>query len=453
MMRRAFILATAAVVAVGCATRLQEAQVPQCIMTSMDGETVDQKILGVHRLYPDAVPAAPRAPRGYKVCHISHYGRHGSRYIQYDTQYFHVHSVLQKAHADGKLTAEGQWLYDRYETIYPQIERRSGELCPLGQVQHHRIAARMVDNYPELFRGSSRVIAYSTNLERTMLSMQAFCDELHARNGSLEITADASRREMEYLNPHCTENSWGTAFDQRWKGTRATWREDFKRHSAEWIDWQAFGRRIFTDLEWANRSFSVVNFEKDLYLFAADVPCIPVETEGFFDFFSSEELLALAKCGDNYLSYMEKGRSPHCPGRCWALCHTLLEDFIVKADQDLADGLGVRLRFGHDGCMMGMFVLMDLPGWNGTAADPDGIWQCWDCSRIPMASNLQLTLYKGRKAGDPVLMTWRLNEEPMPLPLEEAAPGFYRWEDFKAEYMPRIMQAKELLRATESLQP
>lgn len=419
--------------------------------TTMDGKPVDMRILGVHKPYPSDPSSPARPPKGYKVCHLSHYGRHGSRYIQYDTQYFYVHDFLRKAYEAERLTAEGQRLYQRYKALYPDIDGRSGELCPLGQEQHHQIARRMVQNYPGLFRGTARVVANSTNFERTMLSMMAFCDELHDYNGKLRIEADASRREMGYLNPHSRENSWNRPFDQMWKGVKATWRADFKRHSAEWIDWEGFGKRIFTDMDWASATGSVVNFEKDLYLIAADVACMPFETEGFFDFFTEEELLALAKCGDNYLSYMEKGRSPLSPGRCWALCHTLLEDFMDKADQDLRDGLPVRLRFGHDGCMMGMFVLMDLPGWNGSATTPDEIWDCWDCSAIPMASNLQMALYRSNRPEDPVLMTWRLNEEPMELPLEEVAPGFYRWEDFKAVYKAKCEEAKVLLNQTENL--
>ena len=451
---RTFALICAALLAAACLHRSESlVQTPTVDRewTTMDGKTVEPEIFGVHLLYPRTVPAAPKAPKGYRPCHLSHYGRHGARHIQYDTQYFFVHSVLEKAHADGKLTPEGERLRDRYEAIYPLIERRSGELCPLGQEQHRAIARRMVDNYPSLFRGDAEVIALSTNLERTMLSMQACIDELHARNPRLRIAADGARREMGYLNPHCVENPWGGAFDQMWKGTKAVWREKFNAQSEQWVDWEGFAARIFTDVAYAKSLCRIVNFERDVYLIAADVPCMPVESEGFFDFFTSEELLTLAKCGDNYLSYMEKGRSPECPGRCWALCHTLLEDFITKADRDLESGLGVRLRFGHDGCMMGMFVLMDLPGWNGTAGNPDEIWECWDCSRIPMASNIQMTLYRGRKADDPILMTWMLNEEPMPLPLEEVAPGFYRWEDFKEVYRPKIEAARQLLKETENL--
>ena len=422
-------------------------------MVTMDGKVVQPEIYGVHLLYPDTAPAAAPAPKGYTPCHLSHYGRHGARYIQYDTQYFFVHDVLEKAFAADKLTETGKQLRDEYKSFYNRIERHSGELCPLGLVEHRQIAARMTSNYPELFKGNARIEANSTNLERTMLSMWACLDELHAINPELEIIPDGARVEMEALNPHCPENTWGTSFDQMWKGTKAVWRQDFLTHSEQWIDWKTFGDRIFTDLDWAQSICKVVNFEKDVYLIAADVPCMGLEGVNLFKYFTEDELLPLAKCGDNYLSYMEKSHSPQCPGRDWALCHTLLENFIARADQDLKDGLGVRLRFGHDGCMMGMFVMMDLPGWNAPASNPDEMWEVWDCSRIPMASNLQMVLYRGRNAEDPILMTWRLNEEPMALPLEEVAPGFYRWEDFKAEYLPKIEQCKELLRQTAGLTP
>ncbi len=48
------------------------------------------------------------APKGYKPFYLSHYGRHGSRYMigkqAYDVPYF----SLLKAKQEGKLTAKGE---------------------------------------------------------------------------------------------------------------------------------------------------------------------------------------------------------------------------------------------------------------------------------------------------------------------------------------------------------
>lgn len=45
-----------------------------------------------------------------------------------------------------------------------------------------------------------------------------------------------------------------------------------------------------------------------------------------------------------------------------------------------------------------------------------------------------IAFFKGKKAKDPVLIQVLLNGFQATLPLPEAAPGFYRWEDFKAKF-------------------
>ena len=71
---------------------------------TMDGKEIDPFIYGVYGVYGDVVPEIADAPEGYEPVYLSHYGRHGSRYILHDTQYVFVAQVLEKADADGKLT-------------------------------------------------------------------------------------------------------------------------------------------------------------------------------------------------------------------------------------------------------------------------------------------------------------------------------------------------------------
>ena len=45
------------------------------------------------------------------------------------------------------------------------------------------------------------------------------------------------------------------------------------------------------------------------------------------------------------------------------MSESLLNDFITKADSDMMAGEPrVRLRFGHDGCIVSLFFLMGLDG-------------------------------------------------------------------------------------------
>lgn len=419
---------------------------------TMDGYTVDPFVYGVYGVYGDEVPATEAVPEGYKPVYISHYGRHGSRYILHDTQYVFIAQVLEKADADGILTPKGRELKERYMAVFPQMEGKTGLITPLGEQQHRDIAHRMYENYSELFDGH-KVIALSTNLQRTEKSMEAFEGELLTLNPQLDIDARVSEEDMYYLNPHSVQNPNGTAADQSWKGINAPWRQEFNKCLAENVDWRTFGRRIFTDLDKACEMCKVENFELDLYLVCIHMEGLPVETEGFFDFFTKDELQALAEYGENYIMYVRNGHYPRANGRGWSIAETLLNDFIVKADEDMAAGEpAVRLRFGHDGCMMALFSLMELDGWNGVEVDPAKFKDVWDISKIRMASNIQMIFYRN-EAGE-TIMRMLLNEADQKLPFHamEGTEHFYRWDDFKAFYEPVIATARQLLAETANVE-
>ena len=72
------------------------------------------------------------APKGYKPFYLSHYGRHGSRYMigkaAYDVPYF----SLLKAKQEGKLTPKGEETLRKVALIREDAKGRDGELTPLG---------------------------------------------------------------------------------------------------------------------------------------------------------------------------------------------------------------------------------------------------------------------------------------------------------------------------------
>ena len=94
---------------------------------------------GIYYMYPFDEPSATPAPKGYEPFYISHYGRHGARYILRNHQYDYVAEVLDRARADGKLTAKGLDACKRFLAIYPSLKGRAGDLAPKGQMQHRRL--------------------------------------------------------------------------------------------------------------------------------------------------------------------------------------------------------------------------------------------------------------------------------------------------------------------------
>ena len=63
---------------------------------------------GVYYAYPVKEAIATPPPKGYKPFYISHYARHGSRWIQSEQDYKTVVDIFEKAHQAGALTALGE---------------------------------------------------------------------------------------------------------------------------------------------------------------------------------------------------------------------------------------------------------------------------------------------------------------------------------------------------------
>ena len=107
---------------------------------------------GVYYAYPIETgtdkPQLQSAPAGYEPFYISHYGRHGSRWLTNDARYTWVNEHF----ADTKnLTKLGKDVRKRLEKIWKNAKGNGGQLTALGARQHRGIARRMYQNFPQLF--------------------------------------------------------------------------------------------------------------------------------------------------------------------------------------------------------------------------------------------------------------------------------------------------------------
>ena len=76
------------------------------------------------------VPTKPltKAPKGYTPFYMSHYGRHGSRWLLNDNDYMNVIRPLRRAKELGVLTPLGQEALEKLERFYPCTVDRLGDL-------------------------------------------------------------------------------------------------------------------------------------------------------------------------------------------------------------------------------------------------------------------------------------------------------------------------------------
>lgn len=103
---------------------------------------------GVYYAYP-APGVQTKAPKGYEPFYISHFGRHGSRWLISDEEYIRVMEVFEKAHQAGKLTPLGEDVRKRLAIVWADAEGRGGDLSPVGVDQQRGIAERMYQAFPK----------------------------------------------------------------------------------------------------------------------------------------------------------------------------------------------------------------------------------------------------------------------------------------------------------------
>lgn len=154
----------------------------------------DQRLAAAnYRDYPTPTKALTPAPAGYQPFYISHYGRHGSRWLIGPNAFDKPYAALTKADSLGKLTPRGREVLASVKAMRDNGRSREGELTPLGAEQHRAIAKRMYEHFPQVFAGKTHVDARSTVVIRCILSMENELLQLAALNPQAHIH---SRRQL-----------------------------------------------------------------------------------------------------------------------------------------------------------------------------------------------------------------------------------------------------------------
>lgn len=393
---------------------------------------------GIYHSYEPGTSSDVPVPEGYEVFYISHYGRHGSRYLLADSQYLWVHDLLSRADADGRLTSLGRRIHADLNRMLPQFEGRAGDLTPIGIAQQEAIARRMTRRNNSVF-GPNAVVEVSTSATpRTHESMEAFCGELRRCCPNLRIEC----REDVELNPYSSASGIPNADDLRVKSLDAAWRPDFDAYCRRRLDSESFAGHLFSDPAYAAVLGDPVVLERSLFNLAIHFAGCGIPTD-WFDLFTSGELTALAEC-EAYTFYMEKGPARETSDRTWALSAHILDRMLADATEAFDEGIAAHLRFGHDGCIMALLTLMGAEGWDSVATTPDETARAWDISRIPMASNLQWIFYRPVSGDGAILVRLLLNEEPLQLSITDPE-GLVCWDDLHRYLTERCRNAFSIL--------
>ena len=428
--------------AIGCAMAVQAQKAPVFETSAKEEIMANRFLAGSNYLdYDRQLPtkALTPTPKGYEPYYMSHYGRHGSRWLISDGNYSRPIATLETAKEMGKLTAKGEEVLETLKAIYKTSTKRLGDLTTVGERQHHGIGKRMTQNFPEIFKKKDVMIdARSTVVTRCILSMIAECEELAAANPTARIHNDVSESLQYYLN-------------QPWEGIvkemgRNTGDKEDRDYSIKWTHPERLMKVLFNDQEFVYNNISAGALMRQLFHVACNMQSHDTDLE-LFSLFTDEEIYDQWR-QKNIGWYLDYGPSPVSGGKMPFSQLNLLKNIIETADT--VTKTQATLRFGHEVCVMPLACLLELDNCGMAVDNLDELDKYWRNYRIfPMGCNIQLIFYrplpfkpKGKVKGlpkpGPVLVKALLNEREAYLPIETNQWPYYSWQDLREYYLKKI---------------
>lgn len=385
---------------------------------------------GVYLAYPTVETKQTPAPKGYKPFYVSHYGRHGSRYLLSDRDYQWIIQLMEKAETVNGLTPLGHDVLKRLNMVWEEAQGRAGDLTPLGVRQHQGIAERMSKNFPEVFRGKRHVSARSTVVYRCAMSMVAFGDRLKQLNPQLDMSYEMSEKYMSYLNYHSARSN---AFTD---GKKGPWVEEYRKFEEAQVHPDRLVSTLFSNADFIRCEVNPSELMWGLYWIAVDMQDMETPVS-FFDLFTAKEMFDLWQCV-NYRFYMGNANPLASNGIVMANSKSLVENILESADAAIKDrSIAATLRFGHDGNVIPLLALLQIENFDVAVAGPAEVYKHWcDFKATPMASNVQIVFFEN-KAGD-ILVKFMHNENEVHVPVKTDQWPFYHWNDVKEYYQKRL---------------
>lgn len=384
---------------------------------------------GVYYAYPTSNIELSKVPKDYTPFYISHYGRHGSRWLISENDFLSVLKVLRSASDNQALTENGINALKKLEKIWKLAEGHNGDLTELGAKQQEEISRRMIKNNFQAFEGKSFVTAKSTVVPRCIISMAYFTKELIANNPNINLTIESSDKYMKYLNHHTKESIDFRNGDSFWQEEKRKFRQDNMQPDR-------FVNNLFNNKNYIYKNINPEKLIEGFYWIASDMQNINTDIS-FYDLFTKNELFNIYQ-SINYQTYVNDGPSPLSKGIVKKNAIPLVKNILNEAEYYIDNKIrGASLRFGHDGNIIPLLALLKIEGMDNEEINPKEVFKVWNTFQAaPMAANLQLIFYKNKK--DNVLVKILHNEREVKIPLDTNQFPYYEWKDVKS-YLERII--------------
>ena len=422
------------IVSLACTISMSAQTTPKTFQKSAFEEiSANRYLAGGNLTDYDRVPRQEKltpAPKGYEPFYLSHYGRHGARWLLGDRDYAGPVMTLSTAKKYGKLTSTGEQALEKLSELQKKSRNRLGDLTTVGEREHHGIGRRMAQNFPEIFKTPNLPIdARSTTVIRSIISMVAECEELAAANPTAQFHNDVSESLKYYMNPSKEGKQrandmkvWPIQMDLTYK----------IRHPERLMT------VLFNDKQWVSNYIDASQLMGQLYDLAVNMTSHNDDTF-LIDLFTDQELYDLWK-GNNHYWYLAYANAPQTDHVMPFTHKALLKNMIETADTVTTKQ--ATLRFGHDTIVLPIACLLELDGSNVSVDNLDELDNYFrNYEIIPYAGNVQLVFYrplKGKK-GD-ILVKALLNEREVTMPTSTDNFPYYKWADVRQYYLDKLAQ-------------
>lgn len=437
-MKKIALLISALILCASCSDRpLPGRNVPECRDNVLEGRQYEprftkdeimahwENLCGNGSPYPDSLIVGTKAPRGYKPFYITHFGRHGSRYLNHKDQYEGLYEILLQADSLGLLTDTGRTVYSEVTKVALESRGKYGLLLPRGEREHAGIAERMVLSYPEVFPRNARINILSTNVPRVLESMGSAVAKLQELLPDAQISTSSDDFGKTLFKPEIG-NKLG-----RYKFYKSSFADvaDSGRIEHMLLKDSAFlshdQRDNLVYWFWTVSIGALLNEELEVDL---------------FQYIEKEEIYPLwKKRGMFFYNAFGPGEKPEVLDSLPLLRHMIeLADAAVSGKGNAAD-----LHYGHDTQLMPFERLVGIE--DCCTPVPEGLDVCdnidkyyWDFATCPMGGNVQFIFYKKKHKGD-VLVKCLMNEHEMHFQgLEPFRWPYYRWSDLREYWLHRL---------------
>ena len=391
-----------------------------------------------YHIYPEITATLTPPPGDKKPFYLSHYGRHGSRYINSRSGYDIPYKMMAQADSLDELTVFGEEVYAEMRRIMRDTENRWGELSGYGKRQLEAIGHRMAQRFPEIFCPGARVTAVSTVVPRCIESMGSAALQLLQVCPQLNITMESSQRNQWYMNYQ----------DRKLRRNYMT-PEAQKAYDAYTAS--RMGNSQLMELIFKNPDIVKEIVDEDYYnYYLMKMSLFQLNTSYNQDthlikLFSEDALYNMWQV-DNALWYIQYGACK-LNGGCQPYSQRyLLRHLIEEADSCIQlDQPGAQLRFGHETVILPLLCLIGVDGYDLETDNLDELEEKgWWCSSVfPMGCNLQFVFYRSNPKDQDVLFKVLLNEAEATLPIKPVTGPYYRWADFRQFCFDKLAKYKQ----------